>query len=297
MKNIKDVENFWNDHPCDLLPYNQQDEIAVFEKIEQDRYARLNKIVAYADFAFFKDKRVLEVGCGIGTDALRFARNGAFYTGVDLTEAGIRIAQRRFDLFNQKGEFIKVNAEELPFPDDYFDHVYSFGVIHHSPYPEKIVSEIHRVLKPAGTITVMLYNRSSFYYLIEVSIIRKLFFKICGRKKLLRLIFKLFNQRLCQRFELFRGKLEAIKKKCPHPTQEQWVSMNTDDVFCPIARVYSAGEARNLFKAFKNFTTEVWFIDKDNWALWFLFGRFITKPLVMWLEKKYGWLRMIKANK
>jgi ubiquinone/menaquinone biosynthesis C-methylase UbiE len=298
MKNIKEVEHFWNEHPCDLLPYNQQDELAVFEKIEKDRYARLNKIIAYANFTSFKGKRVLEVGCGIGTDALQFAKSGAFYTGVDLTEAAISIAQRRFNLLNQRGEFIKLNAEELPFPDNYFDHVYSFGVIHHSPYPEKIISEIHRVLKPEGTITVMLYNRDSFYYLIEVSIMRKLFFKVCDKKRLLHLIFGLFSQRLSQRFESFRAKLEVMKKRCPNPaTEEQWISMNTDDVFCPIARVYSVQEAKNLFQAFKNFSTEVWFIDKDNWALWLIFGRFIPRPLEAWLEKKYGWLRMIKARK
>lgn len=297
MKNIKDVENFWNEHPCELLPFEQGNEKAVFEKIERDRYSNLEKLPAFADFASFKGKKVLEIGCGIGTDGLQFSRAGAIYTGVDLTEEGIRVAKRRFELFGQRGEFLKVNAEALPFPDNYFDHVYSFGVIHHSPHPENIVFEIYRVLKPGGSITVMLYNRSSFYYLIEVCIIRKLFFRICEKKRLLQSIFRLFGDRLYQRFESYRSKLEAMKNKCPRPTQDQWVSMNTDDVFCPIARVYSAYEAKDLLKAFKNIKTYVWYIDKNNWLLWVFLGMLIPKSLAGWLERKSGWLRMIEANK
>ena len=185
----------------------------------------------------------------------------------------------------------------LPFPDNYFDHVYSFGVIHHSPCPERIVSEIYRVLRPGGTITVMLYNRSSFYYFLEVNIIRKLFFKICDKRTLLRCIFKLFGQRLSQRFETFRAKLEVMKKSYPHPTIEQWISMNTDDVFCPISRVYSYKEARGLFKEFDNFKSEVWFIDKENWFLWLVLGKFIPSAVANYLERSFGWLRMIQANK
>src|SRR6266481_7746186 len=74
---------------------------------------------------------------------------------------------RGFDIFmfGLPGRFETANAEEkLPFADNTFDHVYSFGVIHHSPAPERIASEIHRVLKKGGTFTVMLYNRSSINY-------------------------------------------------------------------------------------------------------------------------------------
>lgn len=297
MKNIKEVENFWNSNPCELIPFDQDNEVAVFEKIEKDRYSRQGKIAYYAQFGSFKGKKVLEIGCGIGTDGLQYARGGAIYTGVDLTEEGIKIAKRRFEIFQQKGEFLKVNAETLPFPDNYFDHVYSFGVIHHSTCPEKLVSEIYRVLKPHGTITIMLYNRTSFYYLFEVSILRKLFFKICDKKRFMRAVFKLFSQRLRDRFELYRAKLEAMKKVCPRPSTEEWISMNTDDVFCPIARVYSKREAIKLFSKFKKFRSEVWFIDKDNWALSLIFGKFIPKRGSDWLENKSGWFRMIMAQK
>jgi SAM-dependent methyltransferase len=94
----------------------------------------------------FRDKDVLEIGCGIATDGLEFARNGANYVGVDLTPRAIELAQERFSLFGLPGRFETANTEEkLPFADNTFDHVYSFGVIHHSLAPERIASEIHRV--------------------------------------------------------------------------------------------------------------------------------------------------------
>src|SRR5262249_1322595 len=129
-----------------------------------------------ANFTGFRGKDVLEIGCGIATDGLEFARNGARYVGVDLTPAAIELAEERFRLFGVAGRFKLANAEErLPFTDASFDHVYSFGVIHHSPNPDRIVTEIRRVLRRGGTFTVMLYNRASINYYIEIMLLRRLF--------------------------------------------------------------------------------------------------------------------------
>ncbi len=81
------------------------------------------------------------------------------------------------------------------------------------------------------------------------------------------------------------------------PTLQEWISMNTDDVFCPLARVYSRKEAKLLFNAFRDFKTETWFIDKDNWFLWLVFGRFIPRSFEKWIESHFGWFRMIQAQK
>ncbi|HPL82739.1 MAG TPA: methyltransferase domain-containing protein [Candidatus Omnitrophota bacterium] len=298
MKSAQEVEKFWNENPCGASAYfSGSAKRDAFTAIEKERYAKQDKIAAYASFGSYKGKRVLEIGCGIGSDGIQFARAGAFYTGVDVTEAAVAISRERFELFNQKGEFIKINAEKLPFADGSFDYVYSFGVIHHSPCPEKIVSEINRVLKPGGKITVMLYNRSSFYYLLEVSILRKLFFSICDKKRLCGKLFGIFGKRHAMRFESYREKLARYKSINGKPSSEEWISMNTDDVFCPISRVYSAGQSRRLFTDFKNFKTTVWFIDKDNWFLWFVFGKFIPRGLYRILENHSGWFRMIQADK
>jgi len=223
--------------------------------------------------------------------------HGAFYTGVDLTESAVEITKERFSLFKQAGDILKINAEKLPFPDEYFDHVYSFGVIHHSPYPEKIADEIYRVLKHGGTVTIMLYNRTSFYYLFEIKIIRRLFFAICHKERFCRSLFTLVNKRQIPRFEAFRKKLAEIKVIKKTPTKGEWISMNTDDVFCPIARVYSNTDAKKLFHKFRVFKSTVWFIDKDNWFLWLAFGRVIPPLIERWLELNFGWFRMIRAKK
>ncbi|MFH1504408.1 MAG: methyltransferase domain-containing protein [Candidatus Omnitrophota bacterium] len=171
------------------------------------------------------------------------------------------------------------------------------GVIHHSPNPEKIVDEIHRVLKPGATATIMLYNKTSFYYLIEVKIIRKLFFAICDKEKLCKKMFALFGKRNARRFEGFREKLAKMKAVNPAPTNDEWVSMNTDDVFCPIARVYSKRDVKKLFYKFRDVKTSVWFIDKEFWFLWLALGGIIPLFFEKWLERNFGWFRMIQVKK
>ena len=298
MEKIKAVEAYWDSNPCQASVYfGNIDKKSAFNEIERERYRVFWRIPEFADFPAFKGKKVLEIGCGIGTDGIQFARSGASYTGADLTDSGINIARERFALFSQQGDFVRINAEKLTFPDNYFDHVYSFGVIHHSVDPEKIVAEIYRVLKPGGSITIMLYNRTSFYYLIEVKIIRKIFFKLCGKKKLCRITFSLFNKNLFARFESYRKKLEEKKITNRRPSEQAWISMNTDDVLCPIARVYSRAEAEEIFARFRDFKTETWFIDKQNWFLWLAFGRFVPRHAVKWLESKSGWFRMVRAKK
>lgn len=298
MSNINDIEIFWNLNPGGInSSYKTVDKESFFKKNEDERYSRYPEILSYADFKSCRGKKILEVGCGIGADGILFARHGAYYTGVDLTETAVEISRERFRLLGLKGQILKLNAEKLSFPDNYFDLVYSFGVIHHTHCPDKIVSEIYRVLKPGGNITIMLYNRTSFYYLLEVKVIRKIFFKICNRKNLCGALFSLYNKRLFSRFEFFREKLEKMKMLNSYPSENEWIAMNTDNVFCPMARVYSKKEANKLFSLFSDFKTEVWFIDKDNWIIWLVFGRFIPNWLEKWLESKLGWFRMVKARK
>jgi ubiquinone/menaquinone biosynthesis C-methylase UbiE len=243
-----------------------------------------------ARFDSFRGKDVLEVGCGIATDGLEFARSGARYVGVDLTPQAIELAKERFSLFGTPGRFEVANAEEaLPFPDCSFDHVYSFGVIHHSPAPEKIVQQIHRVLRRGGTFTVMLYNKSSINYYVEIMFLRKAFrwFLLPG-----------FMPRLIAATAGFdRWKLEGhrrILKGKRNLSKEEWISMNTDGPFCPLARVYSREDAARLFRDFRNVNQEVWEFNVDHWSF---VGKTIPKFLALWLGRRWGWHRMIYGEK
>jgi ubiquinone/menaquinone biosynthesis C-methylase UbiE len=103
------------------------------------------------------------VGCGIGTDLVRFARGGARVTGVDLAQTAIDLAGKNFDLNGVTAEELRVaNGEQLPFPDASFDVVYGHGVIQYTADAPQLIREMHRVLKPGGTAIFMVYNRVSW---------------------------------------------------------------------------------------------------------------------------------------
>jgi SAM-dependent methyltransferase len=111
-------------------------------------------------------RRVLEVGCGMGTHAALLIKAGAEYTGIDLTEPAVQMTRRRLELSSLPGDVQKADAERLPFEDASFDTVWSWGVIHHSASFERCFSEITRVLRPGGRVVLMVYHHPSlFYYL------------------------------------------------------------------------------------------------------------------------------------
>ena len=124
------VREFWQEHPCgtkfaDAPPGSRR----FYELVEEHRYKKEWHIPTAAGFAQSKNLRVLEVGCGLGTDGAQFAKAGADYTGIDLTQAAVDLAKRRFELFDLPGTFRVADAEGLDFPDNSFDLVYSHGVL------------------------------------------------------------------------------------------------------------------------------------------------------------------------
>ncbi|MEE2753638.1 MAG: methyltransferase domain-containing protein [Candidatus Latescibacterota bacterium] len=112
----------------------------------------------------YRGKRVLEIGCGMGTMSMNWARHGAKITPIDLTPTAVRQTRRRFTLHGLDGTPCQAQAERLPFPDNSFDHIYSWGVLHHTPNTAQTIRELHRILKPGGSTGVMLYNRHSVLY-------------------------------------------------------------------------------------------------------------------------------------
>ena len=117
-------------------------------------------------------KRVLEIGCGMGTHAAMLARTGAKLTAIDLTERAVQTTKRRFELFGLTGDIQRADAEALPFEDGSFDFVWSWGVIHHSADFERCLGEIARVLRPGGRLMLMVYYRPSIAYYVNSGLIR-----------------------------------------------------------------------------------------------------------------------------
>lgn len=162
---IDDVKDYWNQRPCNIRHSNKPvGSKGYFEEVEARKYFVEPHIPAFAEFPRWKNKSVLEVGCGIGTDATNFARAGAYYTGVELSETSLALARKRFEVFGLSGRFLLCNGEQLSsvFPRGAFDLVYSFGVIHHTPNQRAVVEEIRKVIKEDGQFRFMLYAKNSW---------------------------------------------------------------------------------------------------------------------------------------
>jgi SAM-dependent methyltransferase len=285
---IGEVRTFWEQNPCGNETADAADRRAYFKGVEEHRYGIAPFIPRVAAFDRYRGKRVLEIGCGMGTDGSQFAAAGADYVGVDLTEAAVGLARENLALRGLPGECIATNAEQLPFPDASFDHVYSFGVIHHTSDPSAVLEQVKRVLRPGGTLTVMLYNRTSINYYVEIMGLRRL-----GRF----LLRSRSAPAVLSKLGLPREKLEGHRElllRIPHPTRQQWISMNTDGPECPLARVYSKREVEELFSSFEDVRTDVHFFDVSHWPL---LGRILPTRAVERIGRMFGWNRMIYAVK
>lgn len=162
---IQEVKDYWNARPCNIR--HSTAEIGTreyFDQVEARKYFVEPHIPAFADFDKWKDKKVLEIGCGIGTDTINFARAGAKVTAVDLSVESIALAKKRAEVFgfSDRIDFYEANAERLSdfIPAQKYDLIYSFGVIHHSPHPEKIIAQLREnFVHDETTLKLMVYYR------------------------------------------------------------------------------------------------------------------------------------------
>lgn len=164
---IEQVKEFWDRRPCNIrhspAPLGTRE---YFDQVEQRKYFVEPHIPGFADFERWKGKKVLEVGCGIGTDTMNFARAGAQVTAVDLSVKSLEVAKQRAEVFGLQDRirFYQANAEELSdyVPVEKYDLVYSFGVIHHTPHPERVLAQLRSYMTPDTTFKVMVYHHLSW---------------------------------------------------------------------------------------------------------------------------------------
>lgn len=160
---LEAIRTYWNEHIHDLEVATQPiGTLGFFDELDEYRFDKLRYLPKLVDFSGFKGQALLEVGCGVGIDLVRFARGGAIVTGIDLAEVSIKLARRNFALRGLSGDLRVMNGEALEFPDNSFDIVYAHGVIQYTAHADRMVAEIHRVLKPKGRAIMMVYNRHSW---------------------------------------------------------------------------------------------------------------------------------------
>jgi 2-polyprenyl-3-methyl-5-hydroxy-6-metoxy-1,4-benzoquinol methylase len=164
---LEAIRVYWNAHIHDLeIARHPIGTKEFFEELAAYRFEKLAYLPLVVDFRAYTGKRLLEVGCGLGIDLVRFARHGAVVTGIDLAEESIRLARQHFAHHGVDADLRTMNGEALQFPDASFDVVYAHGVLQYTSDAQRMVREIYRVLKPGGEAILMVYNRYSWLNLL-----------------------------------------------------------------------------------------------------------------------------------
>jgi SAM-dependent methyltransferase len=163
MSDNRQVRDYWNNHIHDLdISTHPPGSREFFTDLDQYHFEKLHHLPRLVDFDGYRGKRVLDVGCGAGTDLARFAKGGAIVTGVDLSSSAIALAKQNFAHQGLQGDLREADGERMPFPDDSFDLVFAHGVVQYTASDRALVEECRRVLEPGGTAVFQVYNRISW---------------------------------------------------------------------------------------------------------------------------------------
>jgi len=261
---IERVRAFWDGRPCNIShsqkPVGSRE---YFQEVEARKYFVEPHIPAFAQFERWRGKKVLEIGCGIGTDSVNFARHGADLSVVELSETSLDVCRKRFDVYGLAASFYCADAEQLTnvVPVETYDLIYSFGVIHHTPNPEKVFEEIKPYCGPQTEIRVMLYSKWSW----------KVFWAIL----------KYGKGAFWQAQELMRAYSEA-------------------EVGCPVTFYYSQRDVRRLMCDYEieglrkdhifPYVIEK-YVEYQYEKVWYF--RWMPRPLFRWLEHRFGWHTLV----
>lgn len=264
---IEQVRQFWDQRPCNIRhspkPVGTRE---YFDEVEARKYLVEPHIPKFAQFERWKGKKVLEIGCGIGTASINFARAGADLTAVELSANSLDVCRKRFEVYGLQARFYGGNAEELSsfVPVQPYDLIYSFGVIHHTPYPEKVFQEIKKYCNNETEIRLMLYSKWSW--------------------KVLWIILADGKGAFWRADELVRTYSEA-------------------QTGCPLTYYYPFRDIRRLMKDYRIIEMRKdhifpYKIDRYiNYEYeWVWHFRWMPKSLFHWLERHFGWHTLVVAQ-
>lgn len=270
-KTVEQVRQFWDRRPCNIRHSpSEMGTKQYFDEVEARKYMVEQHIPRFAGFDRWRDKKVLEIGCGIGTDTMMFARNGAKVTAVELSERSLEIARQRAEVLelDDRISFYSGDAERLAdfVPTDSYDLVYSFGVIHHTPHPERVLDQIRGYVKPGGIVKLMVYNRRSY--------------------KVIWIALKYGKGRFWRLPELVAENSEAATGS-------------------PVTFTYSRKEITDLLRRHGFRVEEIWvdhifpygipdYVEYRYKKVWWF--RYLPAPLFRWLERHFGWHLCLTAR-
>lgn len=266
---ISEVKDFWDRRPCNIRHSTKAvGSREYFEEVQARKYFVEPHIPEFAQFEQWTGKKVLEIGCGIGTDTMNFARHGAQVTAVEFSEKSLEIARQRAEVygFQDKIRFYLGNAEELTsfLPLEPYDLIYSFGVIHHTPNPERVIKQLHHYVHPGSTIKIMVYYRHSW----------KVFWILMTYGK---------------------GQFWQLKEMVARHSEAQ--------TGCPVTYTYTKQEAKQLLDGFKvkelrvdhifpyRISDYVQYRYVKNW-----YFRWLPREWFRWLERHFGWHLCVTAE-
>jgi ubiquinone/menaquinone biosynthesis C-methylase UbiE len=298
---LSEVDAFWNTEACGThFVTEATSEGDFFEQFREHRYRTEWHIPLLVPFAGAKGKDVLEIGTGNGADGAMFALNGANYTGVDLTDAALEATRRHFAVLGLSGKFQHENAQELSFPNESFDWVYSHGVLHHTPDTQKAIDEVWRVLRPKGSAIIMLYHRHSFNYFVRIMFYMRL-------RVLLKILFRFgkwkHDRRNANSDQIvgLRGNEDRevweihyrnfLRDGWSYLKAENFVHHCTDGPECPVAFAFGKSEARQLFARFRDVSFRVTHFPLRRYS------RYVPFAVEKLLARTMGWYLFVFATK
>jgi SAM-dependent methyltransferase len=263
-----------------------------FADVERHRYELEPHISDVVGFGRWAGRDVLEAGCGIATDGLQFARAGARYTGLDRGSATLELARKRFALEGQSGTFVRGSITELPFDDAAFDLVYSHGVIHHIDATQRAADEFFRVLRPGGTVLVMVYHRASINYHVTIMGLRRLLAPVLLAPGGVGLVARATGESTA----LLEGHRMLLREHGRRylTDRQLFLSHNTDGPGNPLSKAYTADELRRIFSRFVDVGTTVRHLNLRSYPGG---GRLVRSRFGRRLERSAGWHLYLEGRK
>ena len=262
---IEAVQAYWNKRPCNIRHSTKEiGTMEYFEEVTSRKYLVEPHILKFADFNRWKGKKVLEIGCGIGTDTMMFAKAGAYVTAIDYSEESVKLASLRAKIYemDDRVKFYCANAERLSreIPEDKYDLIYSFGVLHHTPNPGMALSEIKKFMNKGTELKIMVYHRDSW-------------------------------------------KALWARLRHPMWPADNAIAMHSEaQTGCPVTYSYTRFSVRELLRGLKitdMFVDHIFpyiiplYKKYEYKKVWYF--RMLPKPLFRWLEKRLGWHLCITA--